>query len=120
MAVDKQTLVKTIIEAMQEKKGHDIAYVDLTAIEEAATGGFVIATGNSPMQVEAVADSVREYVEKHIGVRPFNYDGYQNAEWVVIDYGMVFAHVFLGDMRQRYDLEHLWSDAKLTLVPDIY
>ena len=91
----------------------------MNQIETAATGDFVICTGNSTMQVDAVADSVRDYVEKKLGTRPFNYDGYQNSQWIVIDYGTVYVHVFLPDFRVRYNLEELWADAKLTRVPDL-
>ncbi|MBQ7691876.1 MAG: ribosome silencing factor [Muribaculaceae bacterium] len=116
---DNQTLVNAIIEGAQEKKGHSITFVDLSGIEAAPTQGFVLVNGNTPIQVDAVADSIREYVEKTIGVRPFNYDGYQNSQWIVIDYGTIFAHVFLPDFRERYRLEELWADAVITDTPDI-
>lgn len=116
---ENETLVQAIIEGIQEKKGRDIVHVDMNQIETAATGDFVICTGNSTMQVDAVADSVRDYVEKKLGTRPFNYDGYQNSQWIVIDYGTVYVHVFLPDFRVRYNLEELWADAKLTRVPDL-
>ena len=117
--LDISTLVQAIIEGAQEKKGRSIVHVDLSGIETAPTQGFVVVNGNTPTQVEAVADSIREYVEKQYGVRPFNYDGYQNAQWVIIDYGTIFAHVFLPDVRERYDLEHLWADAVITATPDL-
>ncbi len=112
-------LIAAIIEGIQEKKGRNITHVDLSGIETAATQGFVIATGNTPMQVEAIADSVREWVEKHTGVRPFNYDGYQNAQWIIIDYGSVYVHIFVPDVRERYNLEQLWNDAKIISIPDL-
>ncbi len=117
--IDNATLVKTIIEGAQEKKGHSITHVDLSGIESAPTEGFVLVNGNTPIQVDAVADSIREYVEKTIGVRPYNYDGYQNSQWIVIDYGTIFAHVFLPDFRERYRLEELWADAVITETPDL-
>ncbi|MBO6250253.1 MAG: ribosome silencing factor [Muribaculaceae bacterium] len=114
-----EKLVNTIIEGIQEKKGHHITTVDLSDIEYAAAQGFVIAEGNTPIQVDAVADSVREYVEKTIGVRPFNYDGYQNSQWIVIDYGTIYVHIFLPEFRERYNLEQLWADAKVSEIPDL-
>lgn len=114
-----ETLIKNIIEGIQEKKGHNIVHVDLTGIETAATQGFVIATGNSPMQVDAIADSVREWVEKHTGIRPVNYDGYRNSQWIIIDYAHVYVHIFLPDVRERYNLEQLWNDARIVTVPDL-
>ena len=116
---ENKDLIQSIIEAIQEKKGRDIVHVDLSGIETAAAQGFVIATGNTPMQVTAVADSVREYVEKHAGQRPFNYDGYQNAQWVIIDYGSIFVHVFVPDFRERYNLEQLWADAAINKIPNL-
>ena len=117
--IDNATLVKAIIEGIQEKKGKSIVHVDMSDIEYAAAQGFVICNGNSSMQVEAIADSIREYVEENIGVRPYNYDGYQNSEWIVIDYGTIYAHVFMPEIRERYRLEELWSDAKVVEIPDL-
>ena len=116
---ENEKLIQSIIEAIQEKKGRDIIHVDLTAIETAAAQGFVIATGSTPMQVIAVADSVREYVEKNAGQRPFNYDGYENAQWIIIDYGTIFVHVFVPDFRERYNLENLWADATINSIPNL-
>lgn len=117
--IDNTTLVQAIIEAAQEKKARNITHVDLAGIETAATQGFVIVNGNTPIQVNAIADSIRELVEKNTGVRPFNYDGYQNSQWIVIDYGSIFAHVFLPEFRTRYNLEQLWADAVINEVPDL-
>lgn len=105
------TLTKTIIEGIQERKGLNITLVDMSAIESAAIQQFIIAEGTSKMHVGAVADSVREYVQDKIGVKPYNYDGYTNSEWIVIDYGSTLVHIFTRETRQRYNLEDLWSDA---------
>lgn len=113
-------LTQKIIEGMQERKGHDITVIDMTGIEDASTGTFVVCTGNTKIQVEALADSVREYVREQAGVKPFNYDGYANSEWIVIDYGSIYAHVFQPMARTRYNLEELWSDAAIEHIPDIY
>lgn len=108
-----------IIEGIQERKGKRITVVDLSGIEGVAASGFVICQGSSTMQVAAIADSVREYVQEHGGVKPYNYDGYQNSQWIVIDYGDLFVHVFLPDVRETYNLEELWSDADIEEVPDL-
>ena len=71
------------------------------------------------MQVSAIADSVREYVQEKSGVKPFNYDGYRNSQWIVIDYGTIYVHVFLPEYREYYNLEQLWNDAKIKEIPDI-
>lgn len=112
-------LLDTIIESIQEKKGKKIITVDLTTFESASTQYFVICEGTSSTQVDAIADSVRESVQKKLGIKPFGYDGYQNSQWIVIDYGYLFVHVFLPEQRDFYKLERLWNDAKLTEIPDL-
>ncbi len=115
----QNNIVQTVIEGIQERKGHKITHVDLSAIESAATENFIICEGTSSMQVSAIADSVREYVHKNAGIKPYNYDGYQNSQWIVVDYGNVMVHIFLPDVRGYYNLEELWSDAKITEIPDL-
>lgn len=112
-------IIERIIEGIQEKKGRDIVHIDLMGLEYATTTGFVIATGNTKIQVEAIADSVREYVQKTTGQKPYNYDGYQNSQWIVIDYGTVFAHIFLPEERERYNLEELWADATIRRIANL-
>lgn len=112
-------LVDTIVEGIHERKGRGVTVVDMSAIEDAATTKFVIAEGTSKQQVAAIADSVREYVQEHAGQKPYNYDGYVNSEWIVIDYGHILVHVFVPEARQRYNLEDLWADAVITPVPDL-
>lgn len=116
---ENNEIIKRIIEGIQEKKGRDIVHIDLSKLEYATITGFVIGTGNTKIQVEAIADSVREYVQEKTGQKPYNYDGYQNSQWIVIDYGTVFAHIFLPDERERYNLEELWADADINRIPNL-
>ena len=113
------SLVKSIIEGIQEKKGHDIAVADLTQIITAPCEYFVICTCGSPQQVDAVTDSVEEFTGKQCGEHPTVIAGRQNAVWVAMDYGTVMVHIFVPDAREYYDLEHLWEDAKLQHLPDL-
>lgn len=83
-----------IIDGIQERKGRGITIVDMSHIESAATPKFIIAQGGSPTQVSAIADSVRDYVLEHGDTKPYNYDGYSNSEWIVIDYGDTLVHIF--------------------------
>ena len=112
-------LLQTIIEGIQEKKGHDITTVDFTNIEPASTRYFVICQGNSWTQVEAIADSVREYTRQHTGIKPYGYEGYRNAQWIIIDYGTILVHIFQPEARNFYRLEQLWNDAKLTDIANV-
>ena len=112
-------LVKTITEAIQEKKGSNIVVADLKKIEGTICQYFVICTGNSPTQVEAITESIGDMVRERLKEKPTHVVGLENAQWVAMDYTDVLVHIFLPDVREYYDLEHLWEDAKLTRVPDV-
>lgn len=110
---------RLVTEGILERKGRYITHIDLSNIESAAASDFIICEGSSTMQVSAIADSVRDYLLEHAGIKPYNYDGYQNSQWIVIDYGHTLVHIFLPSERQRYNLEELWSDAPITEIPDL-
>ena len=117
--VTDKELTKYIIDAIQDKKGRGISIVDLEEMETAPTREFIICEGRTPQQVAAIADNVRESLLDNHRIKPYNYDGYKNARWIVIDYGSVMVHVFVPDARQMYNLEELWGDAPITEVPDL-
>jgi ribosome-associated protein len=112
-------LVKTITEAIQEKKGSNIVVADLKKIEGTICQYFVICTGNSPTQVEAITESIGDMVRERLKEKPAHVVGLENAQWVAMDYTDVLVHIFLPDVRAYYDLEHLWEDASLTSIPDL-
>ncbi|MBP3286102.1 MAG: ribosome silencing factor [Prevotella sp.] len=112
-------LVETIKKGIQEKKGSQIVIVDMQGIEGAICQYFVICQGNSPSQVEAIAESVDEFARKEQQEKPTAVAGLENAQWVAMDYTDVMVHIFLPDVRAYYDLEHLWEDADLTNIPDL-
>ena len=116
---ETKDLVKKITEGIQEKKGRNIVIADLTNIEDTICKYFVICPGNSPSQVGAIVDSIKEFTRKGADSKPFAVDGLRNAEWVAMDYSDVLVHVFLPEVRSFYNLEHLWADAKLTQIPDL-
>jgi ribosome-associated protein len=109
-------LLDAIIKGMQDKKGADIMVLDFSKIGGAVCDAFVICTGNSNTQVEAIADAVHEAVKKATGENPFHTEGYRNAEWIVMDYVDIVAHVFQPETRSFYQLEKLWADAESRLV----
>ena len=112
-------LQQLIIEGIQERKGRAITIVDMSHIESAAAQKFIIAQGNSTTQVGSIAECVEDYVRENGGGKPYNEAGMANAEWVVIDYGDIWVHIFLPETRQHYNLEELWSDAKISAIPDL-
>lgn len=112
------SLLNAIKTGIQEKKGKKIITADLKGIETASTDYFVICEGNSSTQVDAIADNIYDYVLKNLGIKPFAFDGYQNAQWIVLDYGNIWVHIFQPEIREFYNLEKLWNDAKLSEIPD--
>lgn len=117
--IQTKSLSSAIIEAIQNRKGYKIVDIDLTKLDTAPAQEFIVCQGNSTSQVSAIADNIREEVRERLNVKPYNYDGYRNSQWIVIDYGNVIVHVFLPDFRNFYNLEDLWSDATQTEIPDL-
>ncbi len=116
---NKPDITSLIIDAVQDRKGRDISVLDLSGIEGASTGKFIICTGGSTAQVSAIADNIREVVNRDTDRKPYHYDGYRNSQWIVLDYGETMVHIFLPDVRKFYDLEDLWADAPLEKIPDL-
>lgn len=116
--VGKKSLVTIITEGIQEKKGTDIVVMDLRKIEGSICNYFVIAQGGSPSQVEAIVESIGEFASK-AGEKPTHVVGLESCQWVAMDYTDVMVHVFLPDVREYYDLEHLWEDAKLKKIANL-
>ena len=112
-------LVNTIVEGLQEKKGKNIVTVDLTQLSEAVCQYMVICEGNTPTQVSALSDSVWDFARKKAGEKPLSIDGTQGAQWIGMDYGTVLVHIFLPEQREFYNLETLWSDSKVTQIPNL-
>ena len=108
-----------LIESIQEKKGHQIAQLNLTKLDDAITNHFIVCHGNSTTQVKAIANFITENVKKLTGEIPMHFEGLQNAEWVLIDYIDVVVHVFVKEKRFFYNLEELWSDAEVTEYEDV-
>ena len=108
-----------IIDAIRDRKGHSITLVNLSEIPGATAEAFIIAEGNSTTQVASIAERVEERLLKDGGMKPYNTDGFKNAEWIVMDYGDVWVHVLLPEARIHYNLEELWCDADIKEIPDI-
>lgn len=119
MTSETQQLITTIQSGIQEKKGHNIVVADLSTTDSSLCEAFVICTGGSPTQVQAVAQSIGEVARERLNARPIAVDGMRESIWVAMDYGQVIVHVMLPDAREFYDIEHLWADAQLTAIPDL-
>lgn len=112
-------LILKIQEGIQEKKGKNIVIANLTDIEESICNYFIICQGNSPSQVLAIVESIKDTVREKLHIKPSAIDGTKNAQWVAMDYNDIIVHVFLPEIRNFYNIEHLWADAKLTSIPDL-
>ncbi len=116
---ETEQLVQACVAGIQEKKGKKIRIVNLEGIDDTITKYLVIGEGNSPSQVMALTDSVREFARKQAGARPSAVDGLRNSLWVALDYIDVVVHLFVPDAREFYDVDNLWEDAEITDVPDL-
>lgn len=106
-------LFKTIIHAIQEKKGERIVSLDLKKIPEAVTDFFIICEANNPIHLKAIGDFVEEEVKKKCGENPYKHEGRQGEQWILIDYVNVVVHIMLAETRKFYKLEEMWNDASV-------
>lgn len=118
--ITPETLVAGIVEGIQEKKGTNIVILDLRKIDHAVSSFYVVCEGTSNTQVDAIANSVHQYVKEKLGERPYRSEGYENAEWILLDYIDVVVHVFRKDVRDFYRLETLWGDAQREDIKDLF
>ncbi len=116
---DSDTLADIVVRGMQEKKASDIVVLNLKELKNAVADYFIICSANSDTQIDAVARSVEEEVEKLTGDYPWQTEGRTNREWVLLDYVDVVVHVFLRDRRKFYALEELWGDAQISYIEEV-
>ena len=103
-------LIKTIINAIQEKKGENIISLDLRKVNEAVADFFVICEAGSQPQVRAISEFVEQEIKEKCNESPYRHEGMKNLQWVLIDYVNVVVHVMLEETRKFYKLEEMWSD----------
>jgi ribosome-associated protein len=103
-------IIKTIITAIQDKKGGNIISLDLRKINEAVADFFIICEADNQPQVRAIAEHIEQQVALQCGEKPYHHEGYKALQWVLIDYVNVVVHVMLPENRKFYKLEEMWSD----------
>lgn len=118
--VSPDILVANIIAGIEDVKGNDITILDLREIENPVTSYFIICNGTSNTQVKAIVNAIQRGVSKAIQENAWHVEGSEQAEWVLIDYVDVVVHVFQKHVREYYDLEGLWGDAKTTIIESTY
>lgn len=112
-------LIAVIIKGIDDVKGENIQLLDLRELENTVCDYFIICSGNSNTQVNAISGSVQKVVSKEIKDKPWHIEGEMNAEWVLMDYVNVVVHVFQKHVREFYDIESLWGDAKITQISQV-
>lgn len=114
--VSAEKLSDVIVKGMLEKKAIDIVVMDLRKVKNAVADFFIVCSGNSDKQLDAIADSIDQEVYKALKENPWHVEGKNNKEWMLLDYIDVVAHVFRKDRREFYALERLWGDADIVEI----
>lgn len=113
-----EELIDFALEGINEVKGKEVVLMDLRKIDSAVCDYFIICNGSSNTHVKAIVNSVEKTVSKAIHEKPWHVEGTENGEWVLIDYVNVVVHVFQKHIREYYDIESLWGDAKAIAVEE--
>ena len=119
-AVGNDILLANIIKGIEEVKGNDIDILDLRELDNTVCDYFVICNGNSNTQVNAIVNSVQKVVSKELKDKPWHVEGTEVADWVLMDYVHIVVHVFQKHIREYYNIESLWGDAKITSIENKY
>lgn len=114
--ISTDDLLASIIKGIEDVKGLDIDILDLREIDNSVCDYFVICNGNSNTQVNAIVGSVQKGVSKELKDKPWHVEGTDVGEWVLMDYVSIVVHVFQKHIREYYNIESLWGDAKITSI----
>lgn len=114
----KLSLIDLVVKGIQEKKGTNIVVVDLREVMNAYSDYFVICTGSSNTNVQAISNSIEDLLRDTLDEKPIHVEGYREANWILMDYFETLVHIFKEDEREYYNLENLWADAKIERIAD--
>lgn len=114
----EENLSNLIIKGLQDKKAKQIRILDLRSLDGSVCDLFIVCSGDSSTQVEALARSVEESVSKESGEHPGHIEGRQQAIWMLLDYGNIVVHIFQPDAREFYGIERVWADARITEITE--
>ncbi|MEA5460722.1 ribosome silencing factor [Arcicella sp. LKC2W] len=116
--ISSEELSQIVVKGMQERKALNIVVMDMRQVKNAFTDFFVVCSGTSDTQIDAIADSVDKEVWEATSQNPRSMEGKANREWILVDYYDVIVHVFKKDRREFYKLEELWGDAEFTYIEE--
>jgi ribosome-associated protein len=111
-----EKLVKTIIEGILEKQGKDVVKINLTKLDNMICKYFVICHADSTVQVNAIANAVEEFTKQNMKEKVWKKEGFENAQWILLDYSSIVVHIFQTEYRGFYNLEGLWGDAEIKRI----
>ncbi len=114
--INTDELIAEIIKGIDDVKGENVQLLDLREIENTVCDYFIICSGSSNTQVKAISSSIQKVVSKSLKDKPWHIEGEINSEWILMDYVNVVVHVFQKQIREFYDIESLWGDAKITTI----
>ncbi|WP_375237995.1 ribosome silencing factor [Aurantibacter sp.] len=117
---NSDALIATILSGIEDVKGKEIVLLDLRELENTVCDYFIICEGSSNTQVNAIVGAVGKKVSKELKDKPWHIEGEDNGEWILMDYVNVVVHVFQKQVREYYDIEGLWGDAKITQIETNY
>lgn len=112
-------LSEAVVDALLDKKANEPVILDFKKLGSSLCDSFIICHGTSRTQVEALAEGVIREVKKKTGLNPFHREGFENAEWILIDYADIIVHIFQESKRYFYNLEQLWADAEFVKIESI-
>jgi ribosome-associated protein len=118
MSLEIRQQVAIAVKAIEGKKGEDVAVLEMDRSSGAFTDYFIVCSGSNPRQIQAIADDVQRQLNE-AGQRPNSVEGYNQAEWVLLDYVDFVLHIFSDRARKFYDLERLWKSAKRLSAADL-
>ena len=108
-----EAIVENIIEGIRNKKGQEIVCINISALKNSVCNNFIICHGDSSTQVNAIAQGVEQAMEENMNEKVRRKQGYENSQWIVLDYIDVVVHIFQKEYRDYYNLENLWADGKV-------
>lgn len=114
----KTALIDAIVKGIQEKKGLNICIIDLTKVLNSYADYFVVCSGSSDTNVQAIASGIEDLTFTLLKEKPNHIEGYREANWILLDYFDTMVHVFKEEEREHFNLENLWADASITHISD--
>lgn len=118
--INNDELIANVIKGIEAVKGENITILDLREIDNTPCDYFIICDGKSNTQVNAISGAIQKTVSKELHDKPWHVEGEDNAEWILMDYVNVVVHVFQKHIREFYNIENLWGDAKITTITSQY